>query len=95
MLQVADALEEVATSEAYPTLLAAEERDPLVAPWVSPVGDATGDKAACAAFAASLRRVATEEGLEELATEDFKAATAILQRASRLVQLLSRVSDSW
>ena len=93
MLQVADALEEVATSEAYPRLLAAEERDPLVAPWVSPVGDATGDKAACAAFAASLRRVATEEGLEELAT-DFKAATAILQRASRLVQLLSRVSDS-
>ena len=95
MLQVADALEEVETSEAYPTLLAAEERDPLVAPWVSPVGDAAGDKAACAAFAASLRRVvAMEEGLEELVTEDFKAATAILQRASRLVQLLSRVSDS-
>eukprot|EP00435_Cladocopium_sp_Y103_P041113 s1509_g11.t1 len=85
MLKVADALEEVATSEAYPTLLAAEEQAPLVAPWVSPVGDATGDKAACAAFAASLRRVvAMEEGLEELVTEDFKAATAILQRASRL-----------
>ena len=94
MLQVADALEQVATSEAYPTLLAVEERVPLVAPWVSPVGDATGDKAACAAFAASLRRVVAMEGPEELANEDFKAATAILQRASRLVQLLSRVSDS-
>eukprot|EP00438_Fugacium_kawagutii_P010977 Skav217183 [mRNA] locus=scaffold5232:85903:87956:+ [translate_table: standard] len=93
MLLVAEALEEVATSEGYPALLAAEEQTPLVAPWVGPPGDAIGDKAACSAFVAGLRKVAAmEEELEGSASEDITAARAVLRRGSRLVQLLSRVS---
>ena len=98
MLQVAGALEEAATSETCP-LLAVEEQAPLIAPWVIPLGDAAGDRAACESFAAGLRRVASmeEECAEiiEVPLEDIKEARAILRRASRLVQMLSRVSCSW
>lgn len=99
MLLVADALEEAATSETCPALLA-EEQTPVIAPWVTPLGDDAGDRAACATFAAALRRAFAaekdEKDEEDLQsnTEDMNSARALLRRGSRLVDLLSRVSDT-
>ncbi len=100
MLLVADALQEVATSETCPALLA-EEQTPLIAPWVTPLEDDAGDRAACATFAAALRRAFAAEKDEKYEedlqsnTENMNAARALLRRGSRLVELLSRVSDTW
>ena len=99
MLLVADALEEAATSETCPALLA-ERADTRH----STVGHSTGrcdagDRAACATFAAALRRAFAaekdEKDEEDLQsnTEDMNSARALLRRGSRLVDLLSRVSD--
>ena len=107
IVKTAEALEESAVSADFPALMTANEQEPSLAPWLHRQGDLTGNHAGCRAMASAMRQVAAAEadyctrccgdGAEEdanLEPETGLAALAVLQRGTRLVEVILSLDEA-